>query len=613
MEDNSKKINKWSVNGRILWIYIKYQIISKIIVGFVVFPLFAFVTNMLIKNSGRTSISSGDYLSFLMSFNGVLMLLFGILFLIVVLEIDINAFIIISALAEEKRLNIKLKNIVIISIKSLKHFFSPVGIFIVMFVALILPLLEIGITMGPLANFKIPNFISSVIFNNTLYNTLYILSIIVLTIISILYIFTIHFILIDKKSMREALKSSKTLIIKNWKNFIFNYVFKMIKIFFIFSLFLLCIIAITLLFSLLLSYINISNNVIIILILLSIFESFSFFAFLSVPIAISILTQLFYKYNITDGHIVKLNFQNKTLKLCDEKMSEKIRIKTKLKVILFLLLVISFNFIISFLMVENFDEIFKTDINMELVAHRGGGDLGAENTVEGIKQAIIEDVDWTEIDVQRTKDNKYIVNHDADFSRVSGVDESPYEMTLEEIKELRVKNEFFPEKESQEVATLEEILDVSKNKIGVFVELKGKTADYKMVDDVIKIIKDKNMLDECVILSLDYDIIEYTEKNYPEIKTGYLYYFSVGNLKDLKGDYLIMEEGEASTKNINEIHEANKKAIVWTVNTEESIQKFIYSDVDGIITDHIIAVKDAIKESKNRSHIEIIIDSFLRN
>jgi len=54
----------------------------------------------------------------------------------------------------------------------------------------------------------------------------------------------------------------------------------------------------------------------------------------------------------------------------------------------------------------------------------------------------------------------------------------------------KVKNSFDISKPGQEVATLDEILNEAKGKIGVFVELKGETADTKMVDDVVKIIKE---------------------------------------------------------------------------------------------------------------------------
>ena len=62
---------------------------------------------------------------------------------------------------------------------------------------------------------------------------------------------------------------------------------------------------------------------------------------------------------------------------------------------------------------------------------------------------------------------------------------------------------------------------------------------------------------------------------------------------------------------IDKIKETGKKTIVWTVNTEESIDRFVRSDVDGIITDYVLRVKEGIIRRDNRSDYEIIIDSIL--
>lgn len=309
---------------------------------------------------------------------------------------------------------------------------------------------------------------------------------------------------------------------------------------------------------------------------------------------------------------MEIKLLGNTNKIYKNEFAQKIKLKRKVGIIILILFVFGFNFLTANLMEAYFNELFISKTNIELVAHRGGGDLDAENTVEGILAAAKEGAKWTEIDVQRTKDGKYIINHDKTFSRIAGDNRTPMEMTLKEIKTLALKNEFNSEKPSRKVPTFEEILDAAKGKIGVFVELKEKSADKQMVDDLIKIIEEKDMLEECVILSLDYKIIEYTHDNYPQIKTGFLYFFSVGELKNLKGDYLIMEEGEATPNKIDEIHEAGKKAVVWTVNTEESIDKFVLSDVDGIITDYVLLVKDGIKKAENRTHFEILIDIFFK-
>ncbi len=610
--NNSVKRFKFSLKGRILWLYIKYQIISKSLLVIFVLPFLSFITQIIIESSGRTNISSGDYIDFFMSLSGISVIASGTFILILILAIDINTFIIISSLVEENKLKIKIKSIFIAILKSLKVFFSPIGILLVVFVAVILPLINIGVTLGPMKSFAVPNFITSVIFANPLYLTLYTIVIGFLTIISFIYIFTIHFALIDNQKIWQALKSSKLLMKKYWKNFFIDYIWTMIKVTFFCFIFGAILFGFFILSTWIISIWYPDNEVLALLLMFSLIELFAFFPFFSVPIAIFVLTKLFYKYNALENKHIEIKLEQNSIWLNEEDLSRKIKVKTKLEVIIVLVIIFTFNFLLAFVVKENFSEIFKTNINVELITHRGGGDLGAENTVDGIKKAIRQKASWTEIDVQRTKDWKYILNHDVNFKRVTGIEKKPIEMTLDEIKKLKVKNNFEENAPAKPVPTFEEVLNVSKGKIGVFVELKWETADEKMVDDVVAIIKSKNMLEECVILSLNYNIIKYTERKYPEIKTGYLYFFSVGDLKTLEGDYLIMEEREATKWNLDTIHKAGKKAVVWTINTPESIEKFIHSDVDGIITDHIWAVKKAIEKSKKRSHLDIIIDNFMR-
>ncbi len=213
--------------------------------------------------------------------------------------------------------------------------------------------------------------------------------------------------------------------------------------------------------------------------------------------------------------------------------------------------------------------------------------------------------------MQRTMDGHYVVNHDSSFLRVAGESRSSSEMTLAEIKRLRVRDLFDERRSSQEVATIEEFLDASKGRIGLFVELKGSTADPKMADDIIAMIRARKMESEVAVLSLDYSLITYIEEHYPQIQTGFLYFFSIGETAQMNGDILIMEEQLATPEKIEEIHSAGKKAIVWTVNTQESIDHFLNSDIDGIITDYVPQVQEGIDRRNLRSDLEILLGYFL--
>ncbi len=605
-----KKVNKVANLGRIIWLYTKYQMISKGVLALIIFPLSSLALKMLIESSGRTNLSSGDYLSFLFSTHGAGMLLLGMMLLIFLIGTDINAFIIMSALIREDRIKMTAKQLLVVGIRSLRSFLKPAGLLIMLYVAIVVPLVGVGITIKPMENFEIPNFVKDVIFKNSLYRNLYYLLILFLSVVSTAHIFLFHYVLLMGQSVEQGLKSARSLMKKHWKSFLVEF---FLKIFAVLMLLIVALIAVVIVFGLLQSEVPeslIDSRAWTILGMMYVSEIIAFSALMFVPMIANQLTKLFYRYNEMDGTPVCLKLEVKADVLGEEAFG-KVRLRTKIAFALLFLLLTAFNIGVAALGANFFDELFRTHKPIEIVAHRGGGDLAAENSIASIKAAKDAGAKWSEIDVQRTMDGLYIINHDSTFARVAGDTRAPSEMTLEEIQQLRIKDLFDTTRPSQEVPTLEEVLDYAKGNIGLYIELKGSTADIQMAKDVIAMVKEREMLSEVAILSLDYSLIQYIEQNYPEVETGFLYFFAIGDIANLVGDILIMEEREATPNKIQKIHQAEKKAVVWTVNTEESIDTFVKSDVDGIITDYVLKVQDGIKRRDERSDLEIIIDNFL--
>lgn len=84
-------------------------------------------------------------------------------------------------------------------------------------------------------------------------------------------------------------------------------------------------------------------------------------------------------------------------------------------------------------MAYHFDSYFNKNKKYVLVTHRAGGNLAAENSCR-LREAIKHKALYSEIDVQRTKDDKYVINHDKTFKRLCGVAKASNEMSLNEIK-----------------------------------------------------------------------------------------------------------------------------------------------------------------------------------
>lgn len=255
--------------------------------------------------------------------------------------------------------------------------------------------------------------------------------------------------------------------------------------------------------------------------------------------------------------------------------------------------------------------IFERTGKVDIIAHRAGGSMAAENSLQGLEKAIEHNCYGSEIDIQRTKDGYYVVNHDNTFKRLTGVNKKSTDMTLAEIKELKV-NDTNDTGETVRIATLEEMLDMIKDKEKLFIEFKGETADEKMADEVVNMIRERDMLDDVVLISLKYKLIDYTETTYPEFDTGVLIFAGIGNVAKMNCDVLIMEEEMADDDVIDRIHNAGKQAIVWTVNHEGFMTKFLSSDADAVITDKVELAEMVQDRLDKRTDLQIIKDRISR-
>ncbi len=165
-----------------------------------------------------------------------------------------------------------------------------------------------------------------------------------------------------------------------------------------------------------------------------------------------------------------------------------------------------------------------------------------------------------------------------------------------------------PEMGPVRTLTLEEALEATRGNGVLFIELKGETADQQMADDTVKAVKAYGMEDECVLISLKYELIDYIERTYPEIQTGYLTFASFGDTAKLNCDYLALEEESATADAIEAVHKQGKKVLVWTANKKNSQKHFLCSLADAIITDQITQATKLREELSERSDLQRMID-----
>lgn len=559
---------------------IRYQVATKLLLGVWLF-LLGRLFRVLLNSTGRVAVTSGDFAFIFTTWQGIAIILIALISLFVYVALDLNVKIILSRnlLFDENK---PFWHICSEALECVLRLFNVQGIAIIIYIVLIAPILGIGFSISLTQGLYIPTFISSVIADTPLYLILASVAALLFISMGIANLFVLHGV-IDDMSIEDASRQSRKIIKENGK----DYLWQNIAFILVMAAVLGIIVAAVLVLPLLLTQIlPLSSAIRRGLFLFFILQGtiLSLIAGLIVtPFYIMKMTQLYYSY------------KNKEPVFYHQR---KVKVHTYDKVALILVLIAVVG--VSIFMNHDFDSVFPLDSSVKIIAHRGGGTEGAENTIAGLENAWAKGAYGSEIDIQRTKDGYYVLNHDANFERVAKDRRKPEEMTLEEIRKLSVDGEPIP--------TLEEMLDASKGKVILFIELKGETADRQMADDAVRIVKQRHMENEAVLISLKYDLIDYIETKYPEMETGFLTFASFGDTALLNCDYLALEEESATADSIAAVHRQGKKVLIWTANKKQSQRHFLCSSADAVITDNVTQATEVVQEITNRSDLRRILD-----
>lgn len=569
----------------------KYQAFTKFLLVLLL-GLIRAAALFLLYSTGRVAVSSGDYRFLFRTWQGALILVLFLAILFVYVSLDLNVKIlfagnVLKGVREPVHATVKR------ALRALPKFLNPDGIGVALYVSLIAPLVGAGLHISLTKDLKVPDFISSVIAATPLYSVLYLILVTVFAVVGIAHIFCLHGVLLDGLSIRTARWYSRELMSKRWKEFLswnIRYGLFMLTLTTL-EIVLFFLLPLTLVGTLSAGVTDVTAiRFLTIVTLLSGFILTAIVSSLVTPFYIVRITVLYRQYSkgvripvpARPGHVS--------------------RNPVPFVGLAFIAVYATVSF--SALLAQNFDTYFPRDIGTKIISHRGGGSEAPENTVAGLKTAIALGAYGSEIDIQRTADGYYIVNHDANFQRVARDPRTPAEMTLAEVRRLRVQGSDSP------VATLEEMLDAAKGHLLIFVELKGDTADYQMCDDAVEIIKKRDMLDEAVLISMKYDLIDYIETWYPEVQSGYLTFFGYGDFAKLNCDFLGVEEQSATPSLIDATHAQGRKVLVWTPNTLDAQEYFLTTNADAIITDNVVQANKIVNRLNERNDFERILSAF---
>tara|TARA_B000000557_G_scaffold1380_1_gene1124 strand:+ start:66 stop:989 length:924 start_codon:yes stop_codon:yes gene_type:complete len=290
--------------------------------------------------------------------------------------------------------------------------------------------------------------------------------------------------------------------------------------------------------------------------------------------------------------------------------------------------------------------------HVKIYGHRGArGDL-PENTLDSFKYLFENNINAYETDILISKDLIPVITHDFRLDPSFTKDEEGdwitdenikiFDLTYNEISKFdvgslnkltRYGRRFLNQRslENQKIPKLDELLELSSKNLSkdtiINLEIKS-TPDEKnltpnpkeMVQIVLNDIKKSNLQDKIIISSFDWRILREVKNQSPEISRAYLTFQQEKGLKIKKTIYskspwidhipltivydlpkIIKELGgsawhpyykDINKKAVKDAHDYNLPVNVWTVNDEYNMLKMIEYEVDGIMTDYPLKLKE---------------------
>lgn len=240
------------------------------------------------------------------------------------------------------------------------------------------------------------------------------------------------------------------------------------------------------------------------------------------------------------------------------------------------------------------------------IAHRGGGGLWPENTLEAFRGAAGLGADVLELDVHSTADGTLVVMHDATVERTTDGAGAIHSMTLAELRRLDAGYRFTPDGgrtypfrgKGVLVPTLAEVFDACP---GARFNIEPKQQQPSIVGPLCRMIRERGLARRVLVGSFSASVLAEFRAACPEVATSAstaevatfltLSTTHAGAEHSLAANALQVPEYMGGvhvlTRSFVEAaHARDLQVHVWTINRPEDMERILALGVDGIMTDY---------------------------
>ncbi|MCL0312441.1 glycerophosphodiester phosphodiesterase [Apilactobacillus sp. TMW 2.2459] len=214
--------------------------------------------------------------------------------------------------------------------------------------------------------------------------------------------------------------------------------------------------------------------------------------------------------------------------------------------------------------------------NTMIFGHRGYPARFPENSLEGFRYAIDNNIDGLEFDVHLTKDNVPIVIHDETVTRTTDGVGYIKDMDLSDVKKFKLRN-------GETIPTLEELLRIVEHKeIFLNLELKTNKIKYENIEWIVtKLIDQFHIINPIIYSSFNLKSLKNLKLINKNAQCCYLTSRKISNPTQF------MQKHDLSALHLSYSDQTimnNER--VWTVDSSFRMYNLLRKNVSGIITNN---------------------------
>lgn len=256
-----------------------------------------------------------------------------------------------------------------------------------------------------------------------------------------------------------------------------------------------------------------------------------------------------------------------------------------------------------------------------VIAHRGGGALWPENTLEGFRGSLALGADMLEMDTHLTADGVPVVMHDDRVDRTTNGSGLISDFTLEEIQALDAAFHFSPPNDPDArplrgsgitVPTLRSVFEAFPE---AYIVLEVKDTDPDLVDQVLALLQEFDRVERTLLGSFHQDVLDRIRTKDARVATNLsedeIFPFLIaswlfqGHLLSPPAEAMLVPttHGRIPVTTRRFITAADRRNIFvapWTINDPEEMKRLIDRGVHGLISDRpdlaVSVVADAVRE-----------------